>query len=394
MSNWRNTPAATAIRTGLHITRDKLTGRKATGLEDVPWSVSAITDQWWSAVLCKNSPGAEVVSSKIVSASSGTHQRHCFAIEYNQTGKDAGLPTSIFTKTLPTVVTRMMGGFNGTSYMEGRFLTEIRPDIDIESPMGYHTALDRNTLAGINVLEDLVATKNATFCDFKTYVDRGMAEEMVDLLATLHAHRYNDSRLESELRWVANFYDWFTIGSQKMRTEHYTQQSLDKAADVTPKQLLEQRSQLWPATIAAAEIHRSGPRGLLHSDVHIGNWYQTGDGHMGLCDWQCLTQGHWSRDLAYALSAGLEIEDRRNWEKPLLERYLARMASLTQNSFDWDESWRHYRSQMLHALWMWTITLCHSPMLPAMQTEDTSRKMIERIATAVVDLNSIQEAQT
>ena len=392
MTGWRDTPAATAIRTGYHITRDRLNRTQATRLEDVPWSVDAITDQWWEAVLCKDTPGAAVLSSSIVSASAGTHQRHRFAIEYNEAGHAAGLPTSIFTKTLPTIVTRMMGGFNGTSYAEGRFLTEIRPDMDIESPMGYHAAFDRTTLAGINVLEDLVATKQATFCNAATEIDRNMAEQMVDLLATLHAHRYNDPRLKTELRWVANFFDWFTIGSRKMRTEHYTQRSLDKAADVIPTALRNQRKALWPATVAAAEIHRTGSNGLLHSDVHVGNWYQTGDGNMGLCDWQCLTRGHWSRDLAYVLSAGLEIENRRNWETALLQRYLARMAALTGERFDWDESWRHYRTQMLHALWMWTITLCHSPMLPAMQTETTSRTMIERISSAVVDLESIDTA--
>ena len=35
---------------------------------------------------------------------------------------------------------------------------------------------------------------------------------------------------------------------------------------------------------------------------------------------------------------------------------------------------------------MWTITLRHSPLLPAMQPEDTTLAMIERITTAMADL--------
>jgi hypothetical protein len=38
---------------------------------------------------------------------------------------------------------------------------------------------------------------------------------------------------------------------------------------------------------------------------------------------------------------------------------------------------------------MWTITLRHSPLLPAMQPEDTTLAMIERITTAMADLDSI-----
>ena len=54
----------------------------------------------------------------------------------------------------------MIGGYNGTARAEGRFYTELRPRLDIESPLGYHAAFDRRSLAGINVLEDIVATRD------------------------------------------------------------------------------------------------------------------------------------------------------------------------------------------------------------------------------------------
>ena len=73
-------------------------------------------------------------------------------------------------------------------------------------------------------------------------------------------------------------------------------------------------------------MHQSEPNVFLHSDVHIGNWYQSGLGRMGLCDWQCPSRGHWSRDVAYAISAALTVENRRSWERDLLARYLERLA--------------------------------------------------------------------
>jgi hypothetical protein len=113
---------------------------------------------------------------------------------------------------------------------------------------------------------------------------------------------------------------------------------------------------------------------------------------VGLYDWQCLTQGHFTRDLAYALSAALTPQDRRAWERGLIERYLTALAEHNVQLPSFDVVWHAYRTQMLHALWMWTITLCHSPFLPAMQTEDTSMAMIERITAAVADLGSIDAA--
>jgi hypothetical protein len=392
MNAWSQTPAATALRVGTRLLWDRLSRPRAILRDDVPTSIDAITPEWWTAVLCGDVPGAKVTSFAMVAGSKGTHQRHRFTLTYNEAGQAAGLPEAVFTKSLPTLVTRMMGGYNGTSRAEGRFFMEIRPDMAIETPIGYHAAFDKESLAGINVLEDIVSTRNAAFCNFTFSVTREMADDMVDLLAALHGHRYDDGRLDTELRWVANFADWFRIGAQKMSTELYTRRALDKAAHVIPDDVMARRDEVWPATVAAAAIHKAGPRSLLHSDVHIGNWYITGDGRMGLCDWQCLTQGHWSRDLAYMISAALTVENRRAWERDLLQRYVARLNDVTGGNIDLDQAWDHYRRQMLHALWMWTITLCHSPFLPAMQSEETSVEMIARMTAAISDLDSIGAA--
>ena len=45
--------------------------------------------------------------------------------------------------------------------------------------------------------------------------------------------------------------------------------------------------------------------------------------------------------------------------------------------------------QLLHAFAMWTITLRHSPLLPSMQSEAMTLAMMQRIATAIDDLDSL-----
>jgi aminoglycoside phosphotransferase (APT) family kinase protein len=382
--------ALTALKIGGRVALERLLRPKARRAEDVPCSPDAITPEWLTAVLCRNVPDAAVTGVDVKPASAGTHERHQLLVSYNEAGRRAGLPQSMFTKSLPSVVTRMIGGFNGTARVEGRFYMHLRPQLAIEAPIGYHAAFDRRTFASILLLEDMVATKSATFCNYRTYVSRETAEDMIDVLAALHAHFHGNTELATRYPWVASYPRWFTIGSEKMSLEHYTRKAFDAAARVIPERILAQRDSVWPAAVRALAVHDSEPQGLIHSDVHIGNWYRTGAGKMGLCDWQCLARGHWSRDFAYAVTAALLPDDRRNWEKDLLHRYLERFAELTGVRPDFDPSFLYYRQQMVHALLMWTITLCHSPLLPNMQSEETTLAMIERISTAMADLDTLR----
>jgi aminoglycoside phosphotransferase (APT) family kinase protein len=381
--------ALAALKIGGRVAFERLVRPKARLLGDVPCSPYAITPEWLTAVLCGKVPEAIVTHVEVRPASAGTHERHQLIVSYNEEGRRAALPVSIFTKSLPSVVTRMIGGFNGTARVEGNFYTQLRPQLEIEAPLCYHSAYDRRTFAAIHLLEDMVATKAATFCNHKTDVSRAMADDMIDLLASLHSRFYGDPALAASYRWLASYPRWFTIGSEKMSTEYYTDKAFDAAAHVIPAKVLARRSEVWPATIRALAVHGSEPQGLIHSDVHIGNWYRTGAGQMGLCDWQCLSRGHWSRDFAYVVTASLTPDNRRNWERDLLTRYIERFAAKTGVKPDFDLSFLHYRQQILHALAMWTITLRHSPLLPNMQPEETTLTMIERITTAMADLDSI-----
>jgi aminoglycoside phosphotransferase (APT) family kinase protein len=381
--------ALAALKIGGRVAFERLTRPKARQFDDVPCSPYAVTAEWLTAVLCGKVPGAIVTQVEVKPASAGTHERHQLKVSYNEEGRRAGLPVSIFTKSLPSIVTRMIGGFNGTARVEGSFYTLIRPQLEIEAPLCYHSAYDRRTFAAIHLLEDVVATKGATFCNHKTYVSRAMANDMIDLLASLHGRFYDDPALAEHYRWVAGYPRWFTIGAEKMGTEYYTRKAFDAAAHVIPAEVLARRGDVWPTTMRALALHDSEPQGLIHSDVHIGNWYRTGAGQMGLCDWQCLSRAHWSRDFAYAVTASLMPDNRRNWERELLVRYIERFAENTGFKPDFDVSFLRYRQQIVHALAMWTITLCHSPLLPNMQPQDTTLTMIERITTAMGDLGSL-----
>ncbi len=388
-TEFTNTKAEQIAR---HIAQATQSGAKALKVGDVPSNIEALTPEWLTDVVCADHPGAAVTDFSIEHISSGTHARHRLHLTYNDAGIRAGLPATLFTKSLPTVEIRMISGTTMHVRTEGNFYTQLRPQLDLEIPHCYHTVFDTETYAGLHLLEDLVATKGASFCNFKTPITRAEAEDMLGLLAGVHGRFYDDPRFAGEYKWVVPYTKWFLGGNAKLNVELSTKNTLDRAADIIPPRLLTRRKDVWPAAIAALKAHEERPHTFLHSDVHIGNWYKTNAQRMGLCDWQCAGRGHWARDVSYALSTAFRIEDRRAWERDLLAGYLERLEEVSGQKFAFDDSWTLYRQQVLHGLMNWTPTLCPTGHLPAMQTDETSLAMIERMCAAIDDLESLDAA--
>ena len=111
---------------------------------------------------------------------------------------------------------------------------------------------------------------------------------------------------------------------------------------------------------------------------------------MGLLDWQCLARGHWSRDLAYALSATLTIEDRRAWERDLIALYLDLFEAHSGVAIGFDEAWLRYRQQHVRRADILDADICTTGVRASnMQAAATAVEMIRRFAQAIVDLDSL-----
>jgi hypothetical protein len=365
---------------------DHLTRPIARSIDDVPWCAQAISPEWMTAVICRNIRGAQAVSVEVCGGDQGSSVRRRLKVAYNNEGRKADLAEDLFCKTTPTVLTRLATGLSAAA--EGRFYREIRPDLNVETPRCYHSAWDRNSGRSIHLFEDVIATKAARFCRWNTAISRPEAEQIMDTLATMHGQFYDSPRLATDLKWVVSYVKFFGAG-ERVGLRQCHEEAMIKAEAIIPPDIMRRRAEIWPSTMKALELHREGSYTLLHSDVHLGNWYVSGEGRLGLCDWQCLGRGHWARDVAYALSTTISIEDRRAWERDLLTRYLERMRESCGMSTSFEEAWDLYRQQVLLALMMWTPTLVHTRTTPDMQPEEMSLEMIKRMTAAMSDLRSL-----
>lgn len=368
--------------------------KKPAQRDDLPSSFADINIGWLDKVLCVDVPGARVVGFKLVDGTSGTTNRVRIWLDYNEAGREAGLPATLFLKGTMSLSSRFAGGLTGAMLSECEFYRSIRSKLAIEAPTARHAAYDAASCVSLVVLDDLSATRGAEFCGPDTYIDRRRAEELVTLLAGFHG-RFGNAR---GLREIAVLPEWETLFRTISRVAMigtYGNKGLLTAGEpAVPLSLLKRYKQIWPATLRATELGRAAPRSLTHADVHIKNWYMTRggtqDGALGLADWQCATRGPWSRDLAYALAAALTIDDRRSWEQELIKLYLEKLREAGGERHSFKETFVHYRQQLLSALALWTPVLTPPPYMPAMQPAAVSMAYITRITHAMDDLDSLK----
>ena len=343
-------------------------------LDDVPPSPKAATPEWLSLAL-----GAKVTSARYEHVSSGTAVRGRLHLTYADPAD--GLPATVFAKSTPGLLTRLQVGVTGGAEAEIRFYTRIRPHLPVLAPKGYYGKSERRSGRSLLLIEDL---KGVLFGDPRSvHIDRARAEQMVETLAGVHTALVGSERFSGDLKWVRTSLQVQTALNERVDFARRSQIGIDRAGEIIPAALLEERGRLHEMLMKSLTLDAERAPGLLHTDVHPGNWYVSDEG-MGLFDWTAVARGDGTRDLAYALASGLATEDRRAWERDLVALYAERTGR------DPEETWTSYRQQMLHGLYYWVYTLGGGRMQPKMQPDDLTRIIVKRTAQATVDLETFK----
>ena len=354
--------------------------------DDIPISYEAITPQWLTAVLCAPHAGAEVTACTLGPRDEGTSSRRRIHLQYNAAGQAAGLPATVFCKSTQSIKSRFQLALNGFAEGEVLFFKYLCPELDIEAPQCLFANFNSHTYNSIIIMRDMAGS--ATFCRHDEPMTLARAQSQMRLLATLHGKYYGQTADTPPLSHLRTWEYTFTSTADNGFAEACPR-GFEMAEQVIPSRLFKRAVEIWPATLASVARHAALPHSLVHSDVHLKNWYITAAGEMGLNDWQCVCRGHWGRDLSYALSTALEIEDRRRWERDLLTYYLDHLHAAGVPEINFDAAWTIYRQQLFGALAWWTGTLGQPPNAPEMQPKDSSLQFIGRMATAIDDLDAL-----
>jgi hypothetical protein len=372
---------------GAHLAGELLMRPKALVPEDVPISGAHLTPAWLTAVLCRGTPGAEVVSFATSNGSSGTSTRVAIRVEYNAAGIEAGLPQALFAKTTTAFSQRILLGGGKMIDGETRFFQDFRPHVDLEAPIGYWGASDPASWRSIALMEDVAATRAAVFSEPTAPIARDQMEDLVRNLARLH-RTFWEHPATTALHTPAYMLNAY-LGAIDMRKR--CEVGLVRAREVVPATLHGQADRLWAGVERAIAIATTDmPATLLHGDPHIGQTYRTGAGRMGHVDWQVVMRGGWAHDFGYAVNSGCEPEDRRAWDRDLLRAYLDELGPVGGAAPDLDEAWLRYRQQSMFAYAAWAFTIGRAVYQPRMQSDETCLTLLRRITTAIDDLDSLR----
>ena len=368
-------------------TRDVAERPLAFTLDDVPAFYECITPEWLTAVVRTKHPEATVTGFRLDERDSGTTNRRRIFLEYGESDQGKGYPPSFFCKAAQELANRITMS-SGSAVGESYFYNEIRSKLPIDAPTSYFAKVEPVTFRAIIVLEDMA--QKVEFCSYRTPMSRERAESQMVLLAQLHGSFYESPELYTSLSGL----DSFATRLRRMADYHGLAEACDRglmaAESVMPASLIARRGDVWPRTLQGIDNILKLPQSITHNDVHLGNWYVRSGNQMGITDFGALGRGHWCRDVAYAISTALEIEDRRRWEKDLIAFYIEQLEKNCGVKESFDESWTNYRQHMLTALALWTSTLTPSPtMAQEMQSEETTLCFLERIGQAIEDLESL-----
>ena len=377
-------------RIAYHVAKERITNPRPVSLREVPPGPEHITDEWLTLALCDGVPGARVLSHKLGPKDDGTSSRRTLTVEFNDAGRDAGLTEQLFTKSGPSFTTRLVSSAAGLGIIEATFYAQIRPTMDLEAPTTQYSAYDPLTNRQLLIVDDITETRGARFGNILTrQLTLQQAEQVIDTLAALHAKFWNAPLRKWFGSWLLDSYEWMARLNATINAPKRILAGFERARDVIPPELYNRRDEVPAALMRSLEINTSGPQTLLHGDVHPGNWYVTGDGRMGLYDWQCMVRGGWARDIAYALATHLTVEQRRDWEHALVARYRERLTQAGHELPDAEECFLTYRQQMPHAMFMWLGTIGRHRLQPDMQPKDITLESVRRTCQAADDLQAL-----
>ncbi len=379
--------ARRAVEVAAHAIRERLRAPRLVDVTDVPRNGTDLNTTWLSAALCDGIPGAAVLSFSCPGGSVGTSTRAALRVIYNDIGTAAGLPTELFTKTTASYTQRMLLGGADVLAGETQFYLKFRPSVAMEAPLGYWGGVDPGSWRSMIVLEDIDATKGAEFIQPTTALTRPQVEDVLLNMAAYHGTWWESP----ELSVLKTPRDHFNNVANMLDMGGRCAVGMERAKSVVPANLYGQADRMWQGTQRDLDMCTDTlPRTLLHGDPHAGQTYRTAAGRMGLADWQALMQGGWSYDVAYFIGSACEPEDRRKWEVELLELYLEALSRAGGKAPDLDEAMLRYRQSLFYPYSAWAFTIGRAFYQPKMQPDEISLAIIERLATAIDDLNCFE----
>jgi hypothetical protein len=299
----------------------------------------AVNADWLTQVLAYAGYDAQVTACTVRQVGTGQMSRsYIYSLEVEG---ETGAPRSLVAKFNSTdAATRDIAKSMRCYLGEVGFYRELAPGLPIATPRCYFADIAEDEVSFVVVLEDM---SPACQGDQMEGVSLPVAHEAVRELAKLHAATWNDdtlgdhSWLNSLARDQAGFYD-----SQLAVTQGFLERFADRIGEDVVT-LVERMAQGCENLL---ECMREQPVTLIHWDFRADNILidaRSEPPAVTTVDWQTLTRGPPTQDLAYFLGASISSEVRKMHERELVAAYYDDVLSRGVGDYSWDQCWRGYQ---------------------------------------------------
>lgn len=350
----------------------------------IPLTFEQADRTWLEAALNEKHPGTRVAAMSLSDTIGYKPTKRRVTIDYAPGGNPAGLPATMFLK----------GGFPGEGNhgsgldfgMQLEVLTyrDAADRFGINTPRRHYLGYNEEAGQGILLLEDLAA-RDVRFLNVYTPMSLAEATAFVDAQAAFHARSWNspDFAPGGDLgpgspvanvrkKLFAHYFDRLTIDDQ-FSVDHL---KLPRGAALP--RALRDVERLHRAMGKLKAITKLQPHCYIHGDEHLGNFYIEPDGTPGFIDYAGRPDA-WNLGFTYFLLHALDALDRRQWERPLLARYLDQLRRHGVDAPTFEDAWLVYRATSIFLLVLWINNS------PRWQPEAINTANCARAALAVLD---------
>lgn len=348
---------------------------------DIAHQPEHLSPEWLTAAL--RSAGHDVTVRSVEREQVGTGQMGTsIRLTMELDDGEHEVPSTLVAK-LPSTDERQRAMVAGIYRTEVEFYRQLAPTLTVRTPRCWYSDLSGDWQRFVLLLEDLAPREQGDQI-------RGCTVEEARLgvvnLAGLHGPRWCDPTLaDSEwMQLIAG--DGAEMIGLVMRdaTDRFLERYADRL-DTDDKELLDR----IPAALPGWILARSERFAPIHGDYRLDNLlFGEGGDPIATVDWQTVTLGLPARDLAYFLSTGLSVEDRRAHEEELVEHYHEALVSQGVRNHPLEQCLDDYRFAMLQGPLITIVGAAYGA--PTERGDEMFVTMARRAAAAIRDHGTLE----
>lgn len=299
---------------------------------------------------------------------------------------DEDLPSTMISKCAARNENRAVAQLLDFYNREANFYNKVAPACPFRVPQSYFAAVESENYDLVLLMEDL---GDVSPIDQITGSSESEAFDKVERIAGLHAKYWNRVYTPENSWMYQNMADEVMLNYRDYVYGPALEPAIEKFAshfDDESEAIVRKVGKQY------ADVHRNikTAHTFIHGDYRQDNFIYQGDSEEPvIMDWQISGTGPGMFDVTYFICQSLQVDLRKQIERPLVEHYVKTLAALGVTDYSFNEAWADYRQLILFCL-IYPITVCGSLDTGNERGRALAECMLDRNLSALHDLGAAE----